>query len=86
MSAASVPRWGFASYARGLMMSPSYCASWGWSSIIVIVTLTAKLLPNGPARACAKGVGGSTVRERSLVFGKDNMNVLYIKDTNVRAC
>lgn len=38
------------------------------------------------ARACAKGVGGSTVRERSLVFGKDNMNVLYIKDGNVRAC
>lgn len=38
------------------------------------------------ARACAKGLGGSTVRERSLVFGKDNMNVLYKKDVNVRAC
>lgn len=57
VSAASVPRWGFASYARGLMMSPSYCASWGWSSLIVIVTLTAKLLPNGPGTGVCKGVG-----------------------------
>lgn len=36
-------------------------------------------------QAYAEGVGGATVRERSLVFGKDNMNVLHIKDANVRA-